>query len=83
MDLAIASDGPAVVTTPSATPFIDRDSNGAHRRNQHAYHDLQSVVDSGTVHSDTVHSDTVHSDTADTEGPGPRPNRTEGSDCPN
>jgi hypothetical protein len=54
MDLAIASDGPAVVTTPSATPFIDRDSNGAHRRNQHAYHDLQSVVDSGT----------------DTEGPG-------------
>jgi hypothetical protein len=73
MDLAIASDGPAVVTTPSATSFIDRNSNVAHRRNPHACHDLQSVVDSGTVHTDT----------ADTERPGPRPNRTEGSDCPN
>ena len=37
------------MTTPSATSFIDRDSNGAHGRNQHACHDQHRFVDSGTV----------------------------------
>lgn len=77
MDLIFASEGPAAVTTPSVTSFIDHNLNGAHRRarNQHASHDLQRVVDSGTVRT---HPESGHTEestcTSCTERPD-RPNR--------
>jgi hypothetical protein len=75
--VAFASDGPAVVTTPLATSFIDRNSNGAHQGNQHACRDLQRVVDSGTVRPHTA--DSGHSlEDKSTAGT----NWTEGSDWP-